>query len=142
MGGDPGHGAVSRTNPKARRTSTGQPGALFFATDPGRYLIVNWPDEARQFVGQLRAHLAQYPGDSRGPELVAALSAASPKFAELWQEHGTARFRNYRKGYQHPAAGLLSLDYIKLTAASNDQQHLIVMLPADQATADKLSQLH
>jgi transcriptional regulator with XRE-family HTH domain len=115
---------------------------LFFATDPARYLIINWPDEARQLVGQLRVHLAQYPGDSRGPQLVAALTAASAKFAELWREHGTARFRNYRKGYQHPAAGLLSLDYIKLTAASDDQQHLIALLPADQATADKLRQLH
>ena len=122
---------------------------LFFATDPARYLIVNWLDEARQLVRQLRAHLAQYPGDPRGPELVATLSAASPKFAELWQEHGaelwqehgTARFRSYRKGYQHPAAGLLALDYMKL-AASDDQQHLIVMLPADQATAYKLTQLH
>ena len=113
---------------------------LFFATDPARNLFVNWPDEARQLVGQLRAHLAQYPGDPRGPELVAALAAASPTFAELWQEHGTARFRSYRKGYQHPAVGPLSLDYIKL-AASDDQQHLIVMLPADQATAEKLSQL-
>jgi len=114
---------------------------LFFAIDPARSLIVNWLDEARQLVGQLRAHLAQYPDDPRGPELVATLEAASPKFAELWQEHGTARFRNYRKGYQHPAAGPLSLDYIKLAAASDDQQHLTVLLPADQATADKLSQL-
>jgi hypothetical protein len=87
------------------------------------------------------AHLAQHPGDPRGPELVATLTAASPKFAELWPEHTTARFRSYRKGYQHPAAGLLCLDYIKLAAASDGQQHLIVMLPADQATADKLRQL-
>jgi hypothetical protein len=115
---------------------------LFFTADPARYLIVNWADEARQLVGQLRAHLAQHPGDPRGPQLVATLTAASPKFTELWKEHGTARFRNYRKGYRHPAAGLLSLDYIKLTAASDDQQDLIVMLPADQATADKLRQLH
>jgi MmyB-like transcription regulator ligand binding domain len=71
---------------------------------------------------------------------VAALTAASPKFAELWQEHGTARFRSYRKGYQHPAAGLLSLDIIALAAASDEQQRLIVLLPADQATADKLRQ--
>ena len=114
---------------------------LFFATDPARYLFVNWLDEARQLVGQLRAHLAQYPGDPRGPELVAALAAASPKFAELWQEHGTARFHNYRKGFQHPTAGLLSLDYIKLTAADDDYQQVTVLLPADQATADKLRQL-
>ena len=129
------HGGLD-TRPAAERNVLW----LFFATDPARYLNVNWLDEARQLVGQLRAHLARYPGDPRGPELVATLTAASPKFAELWQEHGTARFRNYRKGYQHPAAGLLSLDYIKL-AASDDQQQLTVMLPADQATADKLRQL-
>ena len=92
-------------------------------------------------VRVLRAHLAQNPGDPRGPELIATLTAASPTFAELWQEHGTARFRSYRKGYQHPVAGLLSLDYIKLTAASDDHQQLTVMLPADQVTADKLRQL-
>jgi transcriptional regulator with XRE-family HTH domain len=114
---------------------------LFFTATPARYLIVNWLDEGRQLVGQLRAHLAQHPGDPRGPELVATLTAASPTFAELWPEHTTARFRSYRKGYQHPTAGLLSLDYIKLAAASNDRQDLIVMLPADQTTADKLRQL-
>jgi transcriptional regulator with XRE-family HTH domain len=114
---------------------------LFFTATPSRYLIINWLEEARQLVGQLRAHLAQHPGDPRGPELIATLVAASPKFAELWHEHTAARFRSYRKGYQHPSAGPLYLDYIKLAAASDDQQHLIVMLPADQATADKLRQL-
>jgi hypothetical protein len=88
-----------------------------------------------------RARLAQYPGDPRGPELVAALTAASPKFAELWQQHTTARFRGHRKSYRHPTAGPLSLDIIALTASSNEQQHLTVLLPADQATADKLGQL-
>jgi hypothetical protein len=28
---------------------------LFFTATPARYLIVNWPDEARQLLGQLRA---------------------------------------------------------------------------------------
>jgi transcriptional regulator with XRE-family HTH domain len=115
---------------------------LFFTTDPARTPFLNWPVEARQLVGQLRAHLALYPGEPRGPELVAALTAASPRFAELWQEHGTARFQSYRKEFRHPAAGRLSLDYIKLAAASEYGQHLIVMLPADQDTADKLRQLH
>jgi MmyB-like transcription regulator ligand binding domain len=77
----------------------------------------------------------------RGPEHIAAPAAASPESTGPWQEHGTARFSSYPKGYQHPAAGLLSLDYIKLTAAGHDQQHLIAMLPASQATTDKLRQL-
>ena len=72
---------------------------------------------------------------------MAALAAASPKFAEVWQEHQTARFRSYRKTYQHPAAGLLSLEIIALTAASDEQQRLIALLPADQASADKLRHL-
>jgi MmyB-like transcription regulator ligand binding domain len=104
---------------------------------PDRQLARRGPPARRPAPGAPGPH----PGDLRGPELVATLTAASPKFAELWQEHTTARFRSYRKGYQHPAAGLLSLDYIKLAAASDSQQHLIVMLPADQATADKLRQL-
>jgi len=37
--------------------------------------------------------------------------------------------------------GPLSLDIIALTASSNEQQRLTVLLPADQATADKLGQL-
>lgn len=114
---------------------------LFFAAEPAGYMIANWPDEARQLVGQLRAHLAQYPGDPRGPHLVTTLTAASPTFAELWREHGTARFRSYRKKTQHPEAGVLNLDYVKLTAASDSQQHLVVLLPADTATAATLSQL-
>ncbi len=77
----------------------------------------------------------------RGPELTAALAAASPKFTGLWQEHRPARFSSYRKGYQRPVAGLLSLGYIRLTGAGDDQQHLIVMLPVGQATTDKLRQL-
>jgi transcriptional regulator with XRE-family HTH domain len=129
------HGGLDRRPPAERNVLW-----LFFGTDPARSVIVNWPDEARQLVGQLRARLAQYPGDPRGPELVAALTAASPKFAELWREHVTARFRSYRKRYQHPTVGLLSLDIIALTASSDDQQRLIVLLPADQATADKLRQ--
>jgi len=135
--------AATRAGPRIRYRPPAERNVLwlFFAADPARYLYVNWLDEAGHLVGQLRAHLAQYPGDSRGPELVAALAAASPRFAELWQEHGTARFRNYRKGFQHPTAGLLHLDYIKLTAAGDHHQQVTVLLPADQATADKLRQL-
>jgi hypothetical protein len=43
--------------------------------------------------------------------------------------------------FRHPVAGLLSLDYVKLAAASEYQQDLTVMLPANQDTADKLRQV-
>jgi transcriptional regulator with XRE-family HTH domain len=111
---------------------------LTFAEGSVRQLLVDWATEASQLVGQLRANVAKYPGDPRGPELVEALLAASPAFREFWSEHEVRRFQAARKRFRHPEAGRLDLDYLKLTAADDDRQQLIVFLPADQATATKL----
>jgi transcriptional regulator with XRE-family HTH domain len=115
---------------------------LTFTEDHVHGLLVDWPAEARQLLGQLRAHLAQHPRDPRGPELVDALRATSPKFTELWEEHTVRRFEASRKRFRHPSAGRLDLDYIKLATAADDQQQLVVFLPADEASAAKLSELH
>jgi transcriptional regulator with XRE-family HTH domain len=111
---------------------------LTFTEDRVRDLLIDWLAEARQLVGQLRAHLAQYPQDPRGPELVDALMAAGGKFPELWQEHAVRRFEVSRKHFRHPEAGRLDLDYIKLATADDDRQQLVVFLPADAASAAKL----
>jgi hypothetical protein len=50
-----------------------------------RELNVDWNTQARQLVGQLRSHIAEYPNETRGTELVEELETASPKFAELWR---------------------------------------------------------
>lgn len=114
---------------------------LMFAEDRSRPLFLNWAEEARQLLGQLRAHLAQHPGDPRGPELVEALHAASGKFTELWREQSVRRFESSRKRFQHPALGRLDLDYIKLATADDDRQYLLAFLPADAASAGKLPSL-
>jgi len=111
---------------------------LIFTEDRVHDLFVDWLTEARQLVGQLRVHLAQHPHDPRGPELIDALRRASPKFTELWQEHAVRRFEASRKRFRHPNAGRLDLDYVKLATADNDQQQLVVFLPADEASAAKL----
>jgi hypothetical protein len=111
---------------------------LMFAEDHLRELMVDWDTEARHLAGQLRAHLARYPGDPRGAELVAALEAASPRFAALWPRRTVDRFQPARKRFRHPAAGQLDLDYVKLSAAADGQQELLVFLPADAASAARL----
>jgi transcriptional regulator with XRE-family HTH domain len=111
---------------------------LTFAGDHVQELLIDWAAEARQLVGQFRAHLARYPDDPRGPELAAALQAASPRFRELWQEHAVRRFEASRKRFRHPVAGRLDLDYIKLATTGDDRQQLVVFLPADEASAAKL----
>jgi len=93
------------------------------------------------FLGQLRIHLAEYPGDPRGPELVHALQQASPKFAELWQEQTVRRFTGSRKRFHHPDLGRIDLDYVKLSTADHSHQQLIAFLPTDEASARKLPAL-
>jgi transcriptional regulator with XRE-family HTH domain len=111
---------------------------LTFTEDRSRGLFLDWTEEARQLLGQLRAHLARHPGDPRGPELVEALQAASPAFAELWREQQVRRFESSRKRFQHPELGRIDLDYVKLATADDDRQYLLAFLPADAASAAKL----
>lgn len=115
---------------------------LMFTDTHAASVLVDWASEVAQLVGQLRAHLARYPKDPRGPELVEALRKASARFGELWDEHDVRPFRAARKRFRHPAAGRLDLDYVKLAAADDDQQQLIVFLPATEQDAAKLTDLH
>jgi transcriptional regulator with XRE-family HTH domain len=111
---------------------------LTFTENQSRRLFLNWAEEARPLLGQLRAHLARHPGDPRGPELVEALQAASPRFTELWREQDVRRFESSRKHFLHPGLGRIDLDYVKLATADDDRQYLLVFLPADQSSAAKL----
>lgn len=111
-------------------------------TDPAtRSLLVDWNAEARQILGQFRANTATYPGDPRATALVDALDEASAEFRTLWAEHPVKGFQPSRKRFNHAIAGRLDLDYVKLTAAEDNQQNLVVFLPADPTTTDRLRQL-
>jgi transcriptional regulator with XRE-family HTH domain len=111
---------------------------LTFTEERSRRLFLDWTEEARQLLGQLRAHLARHPGDPRGPELVETLQAASGRFTELWRGQDVRRFESARKRFQHPGLGRIDLDYVKLATADDDRQYLLAFLPADAASAAKL----
>jgi transcriptional regulator with XRE-family HTH domain len=114
---------------------------LTFTEDRSRRLFLDWTEEARQLLGQLRTHLARHPGDPRGPELVDDLRAASGRFAELWREQDVRRFESSRKRFDHPGLGRIDLDYVKLATADDDRQYLLAFLPADDTSAAKLPAL-
>ncbi|MFJ6570588.1 helix-turn-helix transcriptional regulator [Streptomyces sp. NPDC091292] len=104
---------------------------ITFIESRGSGLFVNWPAEARALVGQFRAMRAQYPDDPRGTELLASLRAASETFCELWDERTVSGFTSSRKELRHPRHGRIELDYLKLADAHDEQQSLIVFLPAE-----------
>jgi transcriptional regulator with XRE-family HTH domain len=104
-------------------------------------VLPDWAAETRSLLGQLRAHLARYPQDPRGPELVDSLRATGPRFAELWEEHEVRQFRAARKRMRHPRVGRIDFDYVKLATVDDDQQQLVVLLVADPADTAKLAEL-
>lgn len=111
-------------------------------TDPGtRSLLLDWNPEARQILGQYRANIARYPGDPRATTLLTALGEASAQFRTMWAEHPVTGFQPSRKRFNHPFAGRLDLDSVKITTAEDPQQNLVVFLPADQATTQHLHRL-
>ncbi|WGL51416.1 helix-turn-helix transcriptional regulator [Nocardioides sp. BP30] len=114
---------------------------LMFTEPRMAALFIDWNDEVRQLVGQLRAHLARNPSDPRGPELTEALQAVSSTFTQLWAEQRVDRFKGSRKRFSHPRLGRLDLDYVKLAATDRDQQFLIAFVPADAESAAALGRL-
>jgi transcriptional regulator with XRE-family HTH domain len=136
-----GYAAIAQVlaeTPPAERNSLW----LILTDERVRRSIVNHTGEARRMVGRLRIHLARNPDDPRGAELVGALLAASPRFAEWWRDdHSVREFTPARKAFKLPGAGALEFDYLKLATAGDEQQDLLVFLPADDASAAKLRRL-
>ncbi|MEV7284720.1 helix-turn-helix transcriptional regulator [Streptomyces sp. NPDC093252] len=105
---------------------------ITFVESRGSGLFVDWPGEARALVGQFRMALGRHPDDPRGPELLDSLRRASDVFGELWEEQTVSGFTSARKELRHLRDGRrLDLDYLKLADARNEQQSLIVFLPAE-----------
>ncbi|MBO0849775.1 MAG: helix-turn-helix domain-containing protein [Pseudonocardia sp.] len=111
-------------------------------TDPAlRALLVNWTDEARYLLAKYRAAAAEHAGDPRFGTLTDALRRSSREFREWWPRHDIGGFEPARKQFQHPSAGLLTVNFIKLEPVNHPEHQLLVYLPADPHTAEALSNL-
>jgi transcriptional regulator with XRE-family HTH domain len=96
-------------------------------TDPDSrkiYPVEDHPIHARVFTADLREAYAAAP-DSRAGEIVAALLAVSPEFAEIWAAHEVGVAHLDRKRFAHPALGELEL-YCQTLLDPGQQQALLV----------------
>jgi transcriptional regulator with XRE-family HTH domain len=114
---------------------------LSFTTIRAAKLIDNWEAVVSDLVGQLRTHVARYPGDPRGAEVVQELTAVSPEFTEMWKAQAVARFSSSTVSMHHPVCGALIFNHIKLATADNESQQLAVWLPANKETERAASAL-
>ncbi len=129
-------GGLSRV-PAAERNSLW----LAFVEPSWRILLADWDSEARRMLGQLREAMAEWPDDPRGAELTGALREASPSFRVLWAEYPVKGTQPSRIRFDHPGAGRLTMDYLRLDPALDPRLHVTVYMPADTESRDRLGLL-
>ncbi|MGK5547857.1 helix-turn-helix transcriptional regulator [Streptomyces sp. URMC 127] len=112
-----------------------------FLEPRARELLTDWTVQARALLEQYRASADRNAGDPRFEALTRELRAGSEAFRAWWDAHGVADFRSARRRFDHPRLGRLSFDYVKLNAADAPDLSLIACVPADDATAGKLTAL-
>ncbi|MEU9025486.1 helix-turn-helix transcriptional regulator [Actinomadura sp. NPDC048394] len=110
--------------------------AWFTFCDPrAQDLFVDWEAVAAGNAHRLRDTLAADGHNGRGSELVNALAAQSPAFADNWERHDVRGPNTGRKKLMHPEAGPLTLEYANYLQPGPDRLELVVMTaPEDSAT--------
>jgi transcriptional regulator with XRE-family HTH domain len=103
---------------------------------PRRYL--NFDQEASRMVATLRASFARHLNQPAWTGLIQRLSAASPEFAARWTRQRVASPGSATKHFLHPDAGLLRLQSTSLAVADMPETHIVVYLPVDDETRQRL----
>jgi transcriptional regulator with XRE-family HTH domain len=98
---------------------------MFLDPDARRRLI-DWDEQARAVVENLRLDTARDPQDPVATALVTALSAASTDFATWWQQHGVYQRSHGTKRFRHPVVGDLTAHYETLTTPGDADQTLFI----------------
>ncbi|WP_051967664.1 helix-turn-helix transcriptional regulator [Kitasatospora mediocidica] len=94
-----------------------------------------------QMVARFRAAMADHVGDPAWKTLLKRLRQASPNFEEAWQRHEVAAREDGTKGFVHPEAGLLRMDFTNLWLGLRHQTRLVTYSPADAETRERLERL-
>ncbi|GAB7192116.1 helix-turn-helix transcriptional regulator [Kineococcus sp. NUM-3379] len=129
---------VLRTNALADRLfspfrSTENLAEMVFLDPAGREFFVDWEHAAANTVASLRATAGVHVGAARREELLARLTAGSPRFAELWAAHEVRPKTHDAKELSHPEVGPLTVAFDALEVAAMPGHQLVVYLaePAD-----------
>jgi transcriptional regulator with XRE-family HTH domain len=94
-----------------------------FLDDAARALFVDWEEQARACVENLRLDVGTDPG---AQELVAELSERSAEFRGWWEAHGVYQRTFGTKRLRHPVVGELAVQYETLTMPGDRDQTLFV----------------
>lgn len=83
---------------------------MFLSSD-ARELFLDWEEQARTVVENLRLDIGNAPHDPAAAALVSELTVASSEFGTWWSEHRVYQRTYGAKRLRHPVVGELTLDY-------------------------------
>lgn len=114
-----------------------------FCHPAARELYLDWGTRAAGAVANLQTVAAEHPTAPDVVALVAELRQASPDFAGLWERHDVQRRRSDRKPFNHPQAGLITLDFDVLYLEGEQRMGIYQAEPggADHAAMLELTRL-
>jgi hypothetical protein len=92
-------------------------------------------------VADLHDAAGRYPDDEPLRELIEDLRAASPRFAELWEQRPVGRRTAARKTFLHPEIGPLTLDCDVLTVRDSDLRIIVYTAAPGSPDASALALL-
>jgi transcriptional regulator with XRE-family HTH domain len=98
-------------------------------------------ESGAEIVADLRDALGRYPADDQLAALIDDLRQASPRFAELWKEHGVAPRSAAQKTFLHPEVGSITLDCDVLVAQGSGLRLVVYTAPAGSDDAQSLALL-
>jgi transcriptional regulator with XRE-family HTH domain len=98
-------------------------------------------DVLPHMVAVLRANYARHVGEPQWTDFVAALSAASKKFAELWATHQVAAPMPAIKWFQADDGTTIDMRTTGLHVDGMPEARLVVYMPATSADAAKIERL-
>ena len=114
---------------------------MFFAPD-ARELFVDWDDQARIVVENLRLDVGVDPHNPTTARLIDELCSGSTQFRMWWSEHRVYQRTYGTKRLRHPVVGELSVEYETFTMPGDPQQTLFVYsAAADTPSRDALNLL-
>jgi predicted kinase/transcriptional regulator with XRE-family HTH domain len=114
---------------------------MMFTEAENRARMTTWDRAARALLSQFRAAAGRHPDDPRFAELTAALTGASPQFRDWWAQYPVRYFRPAKIRVRHPQAGWITLELFQLRLEDDPGQLLVVQVPADPASRDRVAAL-
>jgi transcriptional regulator with XRE-family HTH domain len=111
-------------------------------TDPAwRRAITDWDETARRMTAQFRAQMAEHVAEPAWKAHLRRLRAASPEFADLWDQHEVSAITTKAKKIRNPYVGMLRFEAVSTWLNPRPGVRMLVYTPSDAETLRRMEKL-